>query len=105
MGRMVYDATYKFIKGTLEYSPEKLDAIEISQHGSEYIVKGRIETGSTLSEYRIEQYPEHGSVTINPDGTFTYYGEAGYTGAVTFKYSYSNYLGFSEPCEIIINIT
>lgn len=105
MGRMVYDATYKFIKGTLEYSPEKLDAIEISQHSSEYIVKGRIETGSTLSEYRIEQYPEHGSVTINPDGTFTYYSEAGYTGAVTFKYSYSNYLGFSEPCEIIINIT
>lgn len=105
MGRMVYDATYKFIKGTLEYSPEKLDTIEITQNHSNYIVKGKIETGLLLCEYRLEQYPEHGSITINPDGTFTYYGEEGYTGKVTIKYSYSNYIGYSEPCEIVINIT
>jgi VCBS repeat-containing protein len=42
--------------------------------------------GGTLSVTSNTQ-PAHGSVTVNPDGTFTYLPAAGFTGADTFSYT------------------
>ncbi len=40
---------------------------------------------STL-EFRLESGPEHGLVTVNPDGTYSFAAEAGYQGLDSFSY-------------------
>jgi hypothetical protein len=48
--------------------------------------------------------PEHGTVTINNDGSFTFYPEKDFVGEVKFSFTYSEYLGWSDPCEVVINV-
>lgn len=104
MGRMVYDATYHFIKEDLQYKPDSLANIEATIDESAPYT-GKIEfSNEKLRELAVEVFPDHGSVTLNNDGTFIYYPEKGYTGEVTFSFIYSEYLGWSDPCEVTITI-
>ncbi len=104
MGRMVYEYTYGFIKDSLNGSPEKLET-QFFETAVNTPICGKIETNSTyLNELRLAVSPENGSVTLNDDGSFTFYPEKNFKGKVTFAIEYSEYLGFSEPCEITVTV-
>ena len=104
MGRMIYEYTYGFIKDSLKGSPDKLDAQKYETTVNTPI-QGKIETNSTyLNELRVAISPKNGTVTLNDDGTFTFYPEKDFKGDVTFAIEYSEYLGFSEPCEITVTV-
>lgn len=104
MGRMIYDTTYHFIKGDLKYNPEAVEKLT-AETQMNTPVSGGFEFGSDmLREFAINEMPEHGTVTINNDGTFTFYPEKDFTGEVSFSFVYSEYLGWSEPCEVVINV-
>ena len=104
MGRMIYDATYHFIKEDLKYKPDSLANVSAEvQKNTPYA--GKIEfANDNLHELAINVYPDHGSVTLSNDGTFIYYPEKDYTGEVKFSFIYSEYLGWSDPCEVTITV-
>lgn len=104
MGRMIYDTTYHFIKEDLKYKPDALESKTVNAE------KDTPYTGSLgldenkLHEFSVYVAPDHGTVTLNNDGTYVFYPEKGYTGDVTFSLVYSEYLGWSDPCEITITV-
>ena len=101
---MVYDATYHFIKEDLKYKPDALPAINATVD-KKTAYSGKIEVpGDKLSQLAIDTFPNHGSLTVNDDGSFTYYPETDFTGEVTFSFVYSEYLGWSDPCEVTITV-
>lgn len=104
MGRMVYDATYHFIKEDLKYKPDAIEKISLTV-SKDTPCNGKIDfTGNKLRMLAIDEMPEHGTVTLCEDGSFTFYPEKGFTGEVTFTYTYSEYLGWSDPCEVTITV-
>ena len=104
MGRMVYDTTYHFIKEDLQYKPATLEKINATI-SADTPYQGKIEfSNDYLRELSINVFPDHGSLTVNNDGSFTYYPETGFTGEVTFSFVYSEYLGWSDPCEVTITV-
>ncbi len=104
MGRMVYDATYHFIKEDLKYQPDSLENISATvEKDTPYTGTLGLST-EKLHEFSVYLAPDHGSVTLNSDGTFVFYPETGYTGDVKFSLVYSEYLGWSEPCEVTITV-
>ncbi len=104
MGRMVYEYTYGFIKDSLKSSPEKLDNQQYETTVNTPL-HGKIETNNThLTEFRVACSPSNGTITLEPDGSFTYYPEKDFKGEVKFSFEYSEYLGWSEPCEITVTV-
>ena len=102
MGRMVYDYTYHFIKEDLKYNPDPIEKMSIGAT-KDTPCSGKIDLQSDkLYMVSITKMPEHGTVTMGEDGSFTYYPEKGFTGEVTFEYAYSEYLGWSAPCEVTV---
>jgi hypothetical protein len=104
MGRMIYDATYHFIKGDLKYKPDVISGTTV-ETAKNTPVSGSLKFDTEkLREFKISEMPEHGTVTINNDGSFTFYPEKDFVGEVKFSFSYSEYLGWSDPCEVVINV-
>ncbi len=54
--------------------------------------------------YYIVDQPEHGSVIVNDDGTFTYIPDAGYNGKDYFVYGVRNRSGDSTTAAVTITI-
>ncbi len=103
MGRMIYDSTYHFIKGDLKYQPDAITGT--AETLKDTPVSGEFEfVDDKLREFKISEMPEHGTVTINNDGSYTFYPEKGFTGEVTFSFVYSEYLGWSDNCEVVITV-
>ena len=104
MGRMVYDYTYHFIKEDLKYNPDPIEKISV-EATKDTPCSGKINLQSDkLYMVSITKMPEHGTVTLGEDGSFTFYPEKGFTGEVTFEYAYSEYLGWSAPCEVTVTV-
>ncbi len=104
MARNIYDQTYHFIKGDLEYNPEAITGLTYETEKNS-ILKGEITfEGDLLRQYQVVSMPDHGTVTMNEDGSFTYYPEKDYTGEVKFTFAYNEYLGWSDPCEVTITV-
>ncbi|GAF10563.1 Ig-like domain-containing protein [Paenibacillus pini] len=54
--------------------------------------------------YVIDKQPEHGTVTIESDGTYTYIPEAGYTGPDSFTFTVSDGKSVSAPATVNLSI-
>ncbi|MBR6783739.1 MAG: DUF4855 domain-containing protein [Clostridia bacterium] len=102
--RMQYDATYHFIKGDLNITPEKRDEYKIEA------TKNTILNGSLKPEekefelYTITKQTKHGIVALNSDGEFVYYPDKDFVGEDSFSYTYNEYLGESEECTVTITV-
>ncbi len=104
MARNVYDQTYHFIKGDLLISPEVIKGLNCVADKNTPVV-GTIDFDNDIPrEFRIESMPEHGTVSMNGDGTFTFYPEKDFTGEVVFSFSYNECLGWSAPCEVVVTV-
>ena len=105
MGRSVYDNTYHFIKRDLQTVPP---AISIPGYTAEKNTPFHGSFGfaddGVMRKMRVEIAADHGSVSVNDNGTFDYYPEKDYTGKVKFTFSYSEYLDWSEPMEVVISV-
>lgn len=102
MGRMVYDATYHFIKGDLKYQPDVIKVENVKASKNTPVTCRLNLPDDKLYEFQVSLMPDHGSVTLNNDGSFTYYPETDYTGEVKFSFVYSEYLGWSDNCDVTI---
>ncbi len=105
MTRSIYDYTYQFIKGTLDIYPDTVDTINCeTAAGTEY--HGKLGSGKTapMSNYKVALSPAHGTVTAEPDGSFTYYPDKGFTGTDSFEYQYTEGLDYSESCKVVITV-
>lgn len=102
--RLIYDYTYQFIKGTLNVYPDDADDLTFNCSSGTVLSAVLAENVPEYVEYSICVGPEHGTVTINEDGSFVYYPEEGYTGTVTFTYVYNECLCDSAPATVTLNI-
>ncbi len=101
--RLMYDYTYRFIKGTLEVHPEVIDVPEAHTDKDSEIV---IDLVSDVGYKQFETFvsPSHGSVTITADGKAVYYPAKGFTGKDTFGFRYTERLGWSDECTVTVNV-
>ena len=101
--RLMYDYTYQFIKGTLKAKPEAAEDIEVNSEKGEPV---EIE----LMPYTYDKLfclgvsPSHGSVTVTNDGKAVYYPASGFTGKDVFSFRYSERLGYSDECKVVVNV-
>ncbi len=104
MARTVYDTTYHYIKGDLQNVPETLDTYHFQIRGNK-IYEGDLGfTDEKLREFKVSALPEHGTVIFCDDGRFYYFPEKDYVGEVKFTFVYNEYLSWSQPCEIVIDV-
>ena len=100
--RIIYDATYQFIKKNLRSKPEAPAKKTVSCR------KNTPATGRVISDgintLLITKQPSHGTVTSNGDGTFTYYPNKGYTGEDSFSVAANDYIGTSDSTTITVKI-
>ena len=54
--------------------------------------------------FKVVNMPEHGTLTLEADGTYTYYPNKGYTGKDTFSVSYSVGLDYSDPATVTVTV-
>lgn len=103
MQRFQYEATYHFIKGTLDVYPDVRETLKFTA-SKDTVLRDTINTENTYSLYTLTGAPEHGSVSLASDGSFQYFPDKGYTGKDSFTYTYNNYLGESETCTVEITV-
>lgn len=103
MARKVYETTYKFIKGLLTI-PEKLADSAATCEKDGVLTGTLLPNDGDLRTAKVIVSPQHGTVTVNPDGTYRYVPYAGFTGTDSFEFSYSDYLAWSEPTTVTITV-
>lgn len=101
--RMQYDATYEFARGTLNVIPEAKPDVNVSGKADE-ILSATLYKEGEYSNYTLASSPAHGTVVLSENGDFLYFPDHGYTGSDSFTYTYNNYLGESEPYNVIITV-
>ena len=102
--RVMYDYTYQFIKGTLDIYPDTLPA-QSFETASGTVLKSKLaENPEEKLMFTIGSSPAHGTVTIDSDGSFTYYPDKDYKGEDTFSFRYSELLEYSEPCVVTVTV-
>ena len=104
MARSIYDRTYEFIKGTLGKEKPKAESITVSTEADKYVNGTLFKDETGLIKANVEVSPKHGTVTINTDGTFTYYPNAGFKGTDTFTYVTNDYIVDSDSAEVTVNV-
>lgn len=104
--RAVYDDTYKFIKGTYEYSSPSIftETEERVTAGSRLVGMIRGWDKNTEKEFIIEAPPAHGTLKIdNTYGKYTYVADGDYAGADRF--TVKMYDGYTYSNSVTVNIT
>ncbi len=100
--RLIYDYTYQFIKGTLEVYPDPIEERSYETAKDTLVSDVIVEDAPGFMRFELVSMPETGTVSLANDGTFTYYPEEGFTGTVSFTYTFSEGLCDSEPCTVTI---
>ncbi|MBR5264086.1 MAG: DUF4855 domain-containing protein [Clostridia bacterium] len=103
MIRFQYEATYHFIKGDLEVTPETRETIKLSTKKGT-VLEDTLNTENSFSLYTLTSDAKHGTVSLATDGTLRYYPDKDFTGTDSFTYTYNNYLGESETCTVEITV-
>ncbi|MDD4125039.1 MAG: DUF4855 domain-containing protein [Eubacteriales bacterium] len=101
--RLQYYYTYLFAKKALTGIPDIRSALSF-ECDRNTIFNGKLAEYDERTRYSIGTSPSHGSVTVNSDGTFSYYPDKGFTGTDSFTYTYNNYLGDSAECTVNITV-
>lgn len=105
MARTVYDTTYHYIKGDLKNIPDSLESMSFEIEKNKIFFGDLGFDSDKLREFEVYTLPDHGTVSLTDDGGFYYFPEKDYVGEVKFSIVYSEYLSWSEPCEIVLNIS
>lgn len=104
MARLLYDNTYKYIKGTLDIYPGALED-QTFVCGKNKILGCTLKLPDSLwHEVVITSLPASGSLTISPDGVFSYYPAKDFTGEVSFTFTYSTSFEQSSECRAVIQV-
>jgi len=103
MQRFQYDATYHFIKGDLDVTPDTRETVNITV-SKDTVALGTIGLEGEFALYTLTGAPANGQVALSTDGSFAYYPEKGFTGIDSFTYTYNNYLGESETCSVVVTV-
>lgn len=77
-------------------SAVQIDVLRNDEPGSSPVVVGSI---------RITQQPQHGTVTINADGSVTYTPDRGFVGADTFEYEVTDENGLTGRATVSVTVT
>lgn len=101
--RMQYDATYQFVKRTLDVTPDKKDDVKLTV-SADTVLDGSLNGENKLSKFTLVSSPENGYLTFGSDGEFRYFPNKGFTGTDKFTYTYNNFLGESEECVVEITV-
>ena len=103
--RLAYDYTYKFVKRTLTTDFEA-DMTPLSfETAKEAVLTGSVAAGGNAAGaalFAAEITPQHGSLAMEDNGSFTYFPNAGFTGTDTFTFRVSRYLGYSEEITVTV---
>ena len=103
--RLLYDYTYRFIKGDLKITPDAPESISF-ETSKERALKSTVAlTNDPVRMYKTALSPSHGSVSMNEDGSFTYYPNAGFTGTDTFTYRVSDRIDWSEESLVTVKVS
>ncbi|MFA6730807.1 MAG: DUF4855 domain-containing protein [Eubacteriales bacterium] len=102
--RLIYDYTYHFIKGSLNITPPVLENTSITCGANTPLVSNLNPGKDITMLFKLVASPAHGTVSINPDGSFTYYPDKNYSGEDSFSFVYSRYLDYSLPCEVTVTV-
>lgn len=103
MMRFQYDATYHFIKGDLDVTPDTRDTVNLTV-SKDTATTGTIGIEGEFALYTLTGATANGHIALSSDGSFIYYPEKGFTGIDSFTYTYNNYLGESETCSVVITV-
>ena len=103
MQRFQYDATYHFIKGDLDVTPDKRETASFVAV-KDTALTDTLGIDGEFALYTLTGAPANGHVALSSDGSFVYYPAKGFTGIDSFTYTYNNYLGESETCSVVVTI-
>lgn len=101
--RLMYDYTYRFIKGTLKLRPDTIADASVRTEKDTPVVIDLINDASNKF-FKVGVSPAHGSVTVTNDGKAVYYPASGFTGEDVFTFTYSERLDYSEDCRVVVNV-
>ncbi len=102
--RLIYDYTYRFIKGTLTLTPQTPADSRLTAR-MDTALSGAFDNDNGRLVFRLDTTPAHGSVALTENGDYVYYPNKGFTGTDRFTYSVSNYLGWSESVTVEIKVS
>ena len=102
--RLIYEYTYKFIKGALDITPNAVEdiAFNVSENTPKAFTLNPTKDETVI--FDISKTPEHGSVALEENGKLVYYPNKDFKGTDTFTYKISNYLGWSEDCVVTVTV-
>lgn len=103
MYRFQYEATYRFIKGTLDIYPDAKETAKLDT-AKDTVLESTLNSEGDFALFTLTGNASNGNVTLSTDGTFRYYPAKGFTGTDSFTYTYNNYLGESETCTVEITV-
>ncbi len=103
MMRFQYDATYHFMKGDLDITPDTREAMSFDA-SKDTALHDTLGIEGEFALYMLTGAPANGHVALSSDGSFVYYPEKGFTGIDSFTYTYNNYLGESETCSVVVTV-
>jgi len=101
------DVVCTFIAAALPRAVDDEYQTSIGTTHSEPVATGLINTNDTGASITVtgNTAPAHGSVTVNPDGSFDYTPTAGYTGDDTFDYTITDVNGTTSTGTVTIHVT
>ncbi len=101
--RMQYDATYDFVKGRLQITPQTLETERFSA-SKDQVFDGTLNANGEYKLFTLVSAPKNGYIAFESDGSFRYFPNKGFTGTDTFTFTYNEFLGESAPCSVEITV-